>query len=761
MPRKFPIDRQLDIMDCGPACLKMIAKHYGRFYSLPYLRDKCGISREGVSLLDLSYAGEQIGFRTLSLKCTIKDLLERVPLPVIVHWDSSHFVVVYKTRRKTGTIYVSDPAKGYIKYTSEEFARKWIKKKDANVGVLMAFEPGSEFYEKQIQETENKRKTFASFLTYLRPYKKSFVHLCIVMLIVTLLQSLLPFISKAVIDVGIHTNDIHFINFVLIANITIYISILLSNMARDWILLHVTSRVNIALISDYLNKLMLLPITFFENKMTGDILQRANDHERIRNFVVNNSLSMLFSTISFVIFGMVLLLYNKIVFLIFVVGSTLYILWVMGFLKLRKKLDWQYFELISKNQSYWVETISAMQDIKINNYEQPKRWKWENIQAQLYKVNTRSLQVNNLQNSGAQFIDNVKNLIITFFCAKAVINGEITFGVMISTQFIIGVLNAPVAQFIGFMVNYQFAKISFFRLNEIHQLEDEHQNISENPVDLPDTKTITLNNVFFQYTPNSTPVLQSIYLQIPEKKVTAIVGDSGSGKTTLLKLILRLYKPTYGEILIGNLNINNVNLRQWRDRCGAVMQDGKIFNDTILNNIVLDAEKIDYLRLKKALDAANIAQEIERLPLGYQTKMGEQGRGLSGGQKQRILIARALYKDPDFLFFDEATNSLDTLNEQKIVEALDNVFKDKTVIVVAHRLSTIRKADQIVVMQNGTIVETGNHESLMQQKGRYHQLIRSQLDITTTFETLAENILTQHEGQLKTDAIGEHHKQVS
>ncbi|MCS3798574.1 peptidase domain-containing ABC transporter [Niastella sp. OAS944] len=760
MPRKFPIDRQLDIMDCGPACLKMIAKYYGRFYSLHYLRDKCGISREGVSLLDLSYAGEQIGFRTLSLKCTIKDLLDRVPLPVIVHWDNSHFVVVYKTRRKTGTIYVSDPAKGYIKYTSDEFARKWIKKKDANVGVLMAFEPGPEFYEKQIQETENKRKTFAGFLTYLRPYKKSFVHLCIVMLIVTLLQSLLPFISKAVIDVGIHTNDIHFINLVLIANIAIYISILLSNMARDWILLHVTSRVNIALISDYLNKLMLLPITFFENKMTGDILQRANDHERIRNFVVNNSLSMLFSTISFVIFGIVLLLYNKIVFLIFVVGSTLYILWVMGFLKLRKKLDWQYFELISKNQSYWVETISAMQDIKINNYEQPKRWKWENIQAQLYKVNTRSLQVNNLQNSGAQFIDNVKNLIITFFCAKAVINGEITFGVMISIQFIIGVLNAPVAQFIGFMVNYQFAKISFLRLNEIHQLEDEHQNIAENPVDLPDTKTITLNNVFFQYTPNSTPVLQSIYLQIPEKKVTAIVGDSGSGKTTLLKLILRLYKPTYGEILIGNLNINNVNLRQWRDRCGAVMQDGKIFNDTILNNIVLDAEKIDYLRLKKALDAANIAQEIERLPLGYQTKMGEQGRGLSGGQKQRILIARALYKDPDFLFFDEATNSLDALNEQKIVEALDNVFKDKTVIVVAHRLSTIRKADQIVVMQNGAIVETGNHESLMQQKGRYHQLIRSQLDITTTFETLAENILTQHEGQLKTDAIGEHHKQV-
>ncbi|MBS0028145.1 peptidase domain-containing ABC transporter [Chitinophaga sp. 22321] len=737
---KFPCDRQLDLMDCGPACLKMIAKHYGKYYSLQFLRDKCGITKEGVSFHDISYAGEQIGLRTLSLKCTVKDLVERIPLPVIVHWDNSHFMVVYKTNPGAGTIYTSDPAKGYVKYSSADFAEKWVKPGKANVGVLMAMEPQSEFYEDQQEEARVQRKTLSSFLNYFRPYKKSFFHLCVIMIIVTLLQALLPFISKAMIDVGIQTHDISFLNIVLLANIVIYLSILISNVARDWILLHVTSRVNVALISDYLNKLMRLPISFFENKLTGDILQRANDHERIRNFVMNNSLSMLFSTITFAIFSVVLLIYSKIVFGIFIAGSLLYVIWVMGFLQLRKKLDWQYFELTSKNQSYWVETIEAIQDIKINNYEQPKRWKWETIQAKLYKINTKSLNVNNLQNSGAQFIDSVKNLVIVFYCARAVIDGQITFGVMISTQFIIGMLNAPVAQFIGFMMNYQLAKISFLRLNEIQQLEDEHMHVGENPVDLPDKKGITLQNVYFQYTPHGEAILKGINLVIPEKKVTAIVGDSGSGKTTLLKLILRLFKPSHGEILLGSMNINNISLKQWRNKCGAVMQDGKIFNDTILNNIVLDDEKIDYGRLKRALETANIAQEIERLPLGYQTKMGEQGRGLSGGQKQRVLIARALYKDPDFLFFDEATNSLDSLNEQKIVEALDNVFKDKTVVVIAHRLSTIRKADQIVVMQDGAIVEIGNHNGLMQQKGRYYQLIQSQLDLTSTMEALVERI---------------------
>ena len=455
------------------------------------------------------------------------------------------------------------------------------------------------------------------------------------------------------------------------------------------------------MISDYLIKLMKLPVTFFENKMLGDIIQRANDHERIRSFIMNNSLNLIFSTLTFLIFGIILLFYSYIIFLIFSIGSILYIFWVLLFLKIRKKLDWEYFELTSKNQSYWIETVESIIDIKLNNYEKQKRWKWEYIQARLYRINMRVLAINNAQNLGGQFIDNIKNLVITFYCARAVIEGEITFGVMISTQFIIGMLNGPVVQFIQFIASFQFAKISFLRLNEIHQLLDEDDETGQNDIELPDNKDITLSNVSFQYSPVSPYVLKSLYLKIPSGKVTAIVGGSGSGKSTLLKLILRLYKPSFGNISVGNMNISNISLYQWRDNCGAIMQDGKIFNDTILNNIVLDAEKIDYDLLRKAVETANIASEIEQLPLGYQTTMGEQGRGLSGGQKQRILIARALYKNPDYLFFDEATNSLDTINEQRIVNALDDVFKDKTVIVVAHRLSTIRSADQIVVMNLG------------------------------------------------------------
>lgn len=771
--KRFPLDRQLDMMDCGPACLKMIAKHYGKFYSLQWLRDRCGISKDGVSFADISHAAESIGLRSLALKCTVQDLLYKIPLPAIVHWDNSHFVVVYRVKsgklkveseddegnkeqgmlrqaqhdklnnKKTNqqknqsTIYVADPAKGHIKYTAQEFAEKWLKaeslkQKDQSEGkgVLMAIEPMADFYERQGNEKIERRKTFENFLGYFRPYTKSFVNLFVVMLLVTILQGLLPFISKAVIDVGIQTHDIDFINIVLLANVAIIVSMLLSNMVRDWILLHVTSRVNIALISDYLIKLMRLPITFFENKMTGDILQRAQDHERIRSFIMNNSLNMIFSTLTFVVFGIIMFFYNPVIFYIFLTGSVVYVVWVMAFMRLRKKLDWEYFDLVSKNQSYWVETISGIQDIKINNYEKHKRWKWEGIQARLYKVNLRVLSVTNTQNLGAQFIDQLKNLFITFYCAKAVINGEITFGVMISTQFIIGMLNAPVVQFIQFMIGFQFAQLSFLRLNEIHQLEDEHDNVGQNSIELPESKSLVVNNVAFQYTPNGKTVLQGIRLVIPQGKVTAIVGDSGSGKSTLLKLLLRLYKPSYGDIRIGDMNINNISLRQWREKCGAVMQDGKIFNDTILNNIVLDDEKVDYQRLKKALHTANIAQEIEALPLGYETMMGEQGRGLSGGQKQRILIARALYKNPDYLFFDEATNSLDTINEQKITEALDEVFKDKTVIVVAHRLSTIRKADQIVVMQNGMVVEIGNHQILMERKGRYYQLVKTQAELT-------------------------------
>lgn len=725
--RRFPVEYQMDSQDCGPASLKIIAKHFGKFYSLQFMRDRCGITKEGVSLLDLSTGAESIGLRTLAIKCTTNDVVNSIPFPAILFWKNSHFVVVYHSDKKH--IWVSDPAKGRIKYSHEEFKQGWYQKGEKR-GVLLAVEPTAEFKDSKA-EREQKKNSFSSILKYFFPYKHNFGLIFIIMLVVTALQGMLPFISKAVIDVGIRTSDVKFIHMVLIGNISILLSVMIFNVLRDWILLHITARVNIALISDYLIKLMKLPVTFFENKLMGDILQRAQDHERIRSFIMNNSLALIFSTFTFVIFAIILLIYNAVIFYIFLAGSILYVCWVLLFLSIRKKLDWEYFELLSRNQSYWVETVSAIQDIKVYNYEKYRRWKWEEIQARLYHVNKRVLAITNAQNLGAQFIESIKNMGIVFFCAMAVIKGDITFGVMISTQFIIGMLNGPLVQFINFVVGAQYAKISFLRINEIRQLEDEEELLSiGNTSILPEKKTISLENVHFQYTQNSPLVLRNIYLQIPEDKITAIVGGSGSGKSTLLKLLVRLYKPSYGEIKMDTMNVNAINLRQWRNLCGVVMQDGKMFSDTILNNIVLDADRIDYDWLREVCRIAQIEDEINAMPKGFETIVGETGRGLSGGQKQRLLIARALYKNPKFLFLDEATNALDSINERKIVDALNNAFQQRTVVVIAHRLSTIRNADQIVVLDKGFIVEAGNHKTLMEKRGHYFELVSSQMQIS-------------------------------
>lgn len=724
--KRFPVEYQMDSQDCGPASLKIIAKHFDKYYSLQFLRDRCGITKEGVSLLDLSTGAESIGLRTLAVRGTIGDIVSKVPLPAILFWKDSHFVVAFHADKKN--VWVSDPAKGRVRYSHEEFGQGWYQKGE-KTGALLAIEPTVDFKNNKA-ENQRRKNSFFSILKYFTPYQKNFWLIFIIMLVVTLLQGILPFISKAVIDVGIKTSDVNFINMVLIGNISILFSIMIFNILRDWILLHITARVNIALISDYLIKLMKLPVTFFENKLLGDILQRAQDHERIRNFIMNNSLSLLFSTLTFVVFAIILLIYDAVIFYIFLVGSILYAVWVLLFLGIRKKLDWEYFELLARNQSYWVETVSAIQDIKIYNHEKHRRWKWEEIQAQLYYVNKRVLTVTNAQNLGAQFIESIKNMGIVFFCAMAVIKGEITFGVMISTQFIIGMLNGPLIQLINFVVSAQYAKISFLRINEIRELENEEELLSVGSTTIiPEEKQIVLENIHFQYTPNTPMVLRNIYLQIPENKVTAIVGGSGSGKSTLLRLLIRLYKPSHGIIRMGNMNVNAIHLRQWRKMCGVVIQDGKIFRDTILHNIVLDDEHINPERLREVCRIAQIGEDINAMPKGFETMIGESGRGLSGGQKQRLLIARALYRDPEYLFLDEATNALDSINERKIVDALNNAFKQRTVVVIAHRLSTIRNANQIVVLDKGFIVEVGNHASLMEKKGHYYALVSSQAGV--------------------------------
>lgn len=721
--RRFPTEYQMDSQDCGPACLKMIAKFFGRYYSLQMLRDKCGLSKNGVSLLDLSYGSESIGLRSLPVRGTIDNLVNDIPLPAIIHWNDDHFIVVYHTTKTK--VYISDPAKGKITYSHAEFKRGWYKKGE-NTGVALAVEPMADF-KQTAEEKAMALRTASSILNYFTPYKKDFAVIFSVMLLVTALQALLPFISKAVIDVGIKTRDVDFINMILIGNVMILLSVTIFNVVRDWILMHLTSRVNIALISDYLIKLMKLPITFFENKLLGDILQRAQDHERIRAFIMNNSLSVIFSGLTFIVFSIILCVYNTNIFFIFLAGSSLYVIWVLLFLRIRKKLDWEYFELISKNQSYWVETVSAIQEIKLFNFEKTRRWKWEEIQARLYKVNKRVLAVTNTQNLGAQFIENIKNMTIVFYCATAVISGDITYGVMISTQFILGMLNGPLIQFINFIISAQYAKISFMRMNEIRELENEEEDtVRENGV-IPQARDITVSNLFFRYNQNTPYVLQRIHLLIPQNKITAFVGDSGSGKSTLLKLVLRLYRPSHGEIKMGGMNVENISLRQWRSMCGVVMQDGKIFSDTILNNIVMGDENINYDRVREVCKIAQMEEEINQMPKGYDTPIGEKGRGLSGGQKQRLLIARALYQDPQLLFLDEATNALDAINEQKIVKALNIAFENRTVVIVAHRLSTIKNADQIVVLHKGNIVEVGNHFTLMERKGYYYNLVNSQI----------------------------------
>lgn len=725
MFKRFPIEYQMDSQDCGPASLKMIAKFYGKYYSLQYLRDKCGITKQGVSLMDISTGAESIGLRTLALRCSLNDVIYKVPFPAILFWNENHFIVVYRADKKH--VWVADPMKGRIRYTHEEFAKGWCNR-ESHTGVLLAVEPTANFKDSKA-EKEMQKNSFLSILKYFYPYKGNFSVILFIMLLVTALQAMLPFISKAVIDVGIQTSDVNFINMILVGNISILVSVMVFNVLRDWILMHITARVNIALISDYLIKLMKLPVNFFENKLLGDILQRARDHERIRSFIMNNSLTLIFSTFTFLIFSLILLYYNYIIFLIFLAGSVLYILWVLVFLNIRKKLDWEYFELISRDQSYWVETVNAIQDIKIYNYEKHRRWKWEEIQAGLYRVNKRVLAVTNMQNLGAQFIESVKNMAIVFFCATAVIRGDITFGVMISTQFIIGMLNGPLIQFINFVISAQYAKISFLRMNEIRQMDDEEELLSVGSTTvLPECRDLVLENVMFQYTPNAPLVLKNIYLRIPQNKVTAIVGGSGSGKSTLLKLLVRLYKPTYGDIKMGGMNVTAINLRQWRNLCGVVMQEGKIFSDTVLNNIVLNDEHLDHDRLHECCRIAQIEDEINAMPKGFDTLIGETGRGLSGGQKQRLLIARALYRNPQYLFLDEATNSLDTINERKIVEALNKAYEQRTVVVIAHRLSTIRNADQIVVLHKGQIVEVGNHEELMKRNEYYSELVASQAD---------------------------------
>lgn len=714
-------------MDCGPSCLRMVAAFYGKTYSLQKLRELAHISREGVSLLGLSDAAETIGFRTIGARITLEQLVE-APKPCVVHWDQDHFVVVYKYRK--GIIYVADPAFGLVKYSETEFKKHWLAtvRHGEQKGICLLFDPTPKFFE--LEGEEMNRSNFKFLLKYLKPHRKLVVQLVIGFLVGSLIQLIFPFLTQSIVDVGINTQDIDFIYLVLAAQMMLFLSRMTVDFIRSWILLHISTRINISIISDFLIKLMKMPIGFFDTKMIGDLLQRIGDHKRIERFLTSQSLQVIFSVFNIFIFSIVLIFYSITIFLVFLLGSALYIGWVFLFLKKRRELDFKRFAQLADNQSKLIQLINGMQEIKLNNYERQKRWEWERIQARLFKVNISNLSLQQYQQAGSVFINETKNIVITVLAATAVVHGNMTLGMMLAVQYIIGQMNSPLDQMIEFMQISQDAKISLERLSEIHNHPDEEQDQGGKLSALPAVPDIHISDLIFQYEgPHSPKVLNNINLVIPQGKVTAIVGTSGSGKTTLVKLLLGFYPPVSGTIKVGDSDLSDYRQHWWRDKCGAVMQDGFIFSDTIANNIGIGLDEIDKERLNYAVRMANIQEFIETLPLNYNTKIGPEGVGLSQGQKQRILIARAIYKNPDFIFFDEATNALDANNEKVILENLDEFFAGKTVIVVAHRLSTVKNAHQIIVLEKGSIVEIGSHEELTAKQGAYYNLVKNQLEL--------------------------------
>lgn len=754
MKRNYKFYRQLDEMDCGPACIKMIAASYGKEFSLDFLRINSYITKNGVNLAGLSLAAEKIGLRTRAVKLTYEQVVKEAPCPCVLHWNQNHFVVLYKVKRagrfslfqRTDKFVIADPGQGLVTVDRTTFRQGWLNAMN-DKGITLLLKPTEEFFT-QNNGAQVESIGFKFLLKYLKPYRKYLLQIIMGMLLSSIITLFLPFLTKTIVDYGIQRNDIHFIYLILASQLLLFAGGLCADMIRNQLLLHINSRVSVTIISNFLAKLMKLPINFFESKNIGDVTQRINDHNRIENFLTGSTLNTLFSLVNLVMFSIVLAIYNLPVLEIFFLGSTFSIGWIFLFQKRRKDLDFVRFQRMKENQNTIFELVTGMQEMKLNNCENVRRWQWEHIQAKLFKVNIKSLALEQYQEIGSTLITQLKNILISFVAAIAVIHGQITLGVMLSISYIVGQMNSPLTQIISFIRNVQDARLSLDRLNEIHQRDNEDNDFEVPPLPA-DAQSLSrprfqlvngvrcdllngilMDRVSFQYGgPKSSKILDNINLFIPKGKITAIVGMSGSGKTTLLKLLLKFYDVVDGQILVDGNDIRDFTATEWRKRCGTVMQDGYIFSDTIEKNIAASGEDELTQNLDKAIEIANLQDYIENLPMGLQTKIGNTGTGMSGGQKQRVFIARAVCKDPAYIFFDEATSALDANNEHKIMENLALFFKGRTVVIIAHRLSTVKNADQIVVLQNGRVIEVGTHRELVDAKKKYFELIRDQLDL--------------------------------
>lgn len=724
---KFPFYRQLDYRDCGPTCLRMVAKHYGKTFSREFLRDKAGITRVGVTMAGIADAAEAIEMRTLGMRIALDSLVNEIPTPCIVPWRQKHFVVIHKTTKDK--IFIADPAQGLLDYSHQDFLEAWTNTAD-KTGFVLVLEPNANFYTQDDNEVKN--QGFGFLYPYLRPYKKLVNQLIIGLLVGTTIQFMMPFLVQSVVDVGVNTQNIPFIYLILISQLVLFISQTAVSIFREWLLLHITGRFNIKMVSDFLFKMLKLPVNFFDTRNTGEHLQRIQDHTRVQSFVSSSSFNMLYSIILFIVFNFVLAYYNLKIFGVFLIGAIVYVGWTLFFLKKRAELDFKRFDEQSQSQTSLIQIINGVKEIKVNNSQRKNRWKWEQVQISLFKTSMSSLKLAQYQSLGSTFINELKNIIITFLSATAVVNGEITLGMMLSVQYIVGQLNAPLGSFINFIQLWQDAKISLERLWQVHSKEDEDDAKLDKVKELPTKKDIVIKDLSFRYgSKSSALVLKNLNFTIPEGKTTAIVGASGSGKTTLIKLLLKFHEPTSGAILIDSIDLHNINNDYWRMNCGAVLQETFIFNDTIAGNISESEQNeiIDREKLKAAVYISNIEDFIEKLPNKLNTELGTSGIRLSGGQAQRLMIARAVYKNPEYVFFDEATSSLDANNEKVIMEKLNTFLSGRTAVVVAHRLSTVRNADKIIVLENGEVVEQGSHNDLTALQGKYYELVKNQLEL--------------------------------